>query len=115
MGYNGSNRRPKFDIGSKRDAKRMSKLVASIITAPLAIGTSGRGNGRNSSNSDTMSPKGEAIGVFIVALIFTPIILHWTGDLFRSGHILGGIIIILFLPLMWWIACLAKKVADKDK
>lgn len=113
MGYNGSNRRPKFDVGSKRDAKRMSKLVASIITAPLAVGASGKG--RKSSSSDTTTPKEEAVGVFIVALVFTLIILHWTGDLFRSGHIVGGIILVLFIPLMWWIVYLAKKAADKDK
>lgn len=42
MGYNGSNRRPKFEVGSKRDYKRMSNLVTKVITAPFSLVSSGR-------------------------------------------------------------------------
>lgn len=115
MGYNGSNRRPKFDVGSKRDAKRMSKLVASFITAPLAVDTSSSRRRRKSSSSDTLTPKDEAFGVFGFTLIATPIIIHFTKDLFRSGDIIAGIVIFALLILMWFIVYLAYKSANKDK
>lgn len=115
MGYNGSNRRPKFDVGSKRDAKRMSKLVANFITAPLAVGTSSSRRRRKSSSSDTMTSKDEAFGVFCVTLIATPIILYSTRNLFRSGDIIAGIAILFLLIVMWWIVYLAKKAANKDE
>ena len=114
MGYNGSNRRPKFDVGSKRDAKRMNKLVADIITAPLSVGTSSRGR-RKSSSSDSMTRQEEYIGVLIVVIILTPIFFYFIIDLFRLGHSFAGIITFILLIVMWWIVYLAKKAADKDK
>ena len=37
MGYNGSNRRPKFNVGSNRDAKRSAKLISKMYSATYFI------------------------------------------------------------------------------
>ena len=119
MGYNGSNRRPKFNVGSNRDAKRSAKLISKMITAPLSLG-SNRGRRRKrielyDEDEASKTSMGEAFLVLIAALAFTFFMLPKIIEVFKDGAILGGIAICACFIVIWWLVFKAFKNANKDE
>ena len=118
MGYNGSNRRPKFNVGSNRDAKRSAKLLSKMITAPLRL-TSGKGrrSKRIELYDDDETPKtsiGKAVLTLIYAIVVTLFILPKIIEVFDDGSIFGGIAMcVCFIPI-WWIVFKTFKDATND-
>lgn len=113
MGYNGSNRKPKFDVGSKRDVKRASKLVVDIMAAPFILASKGRSRGRRkmSSSSAPVSPEQQANDVLFLTIIVTLLGLYTIIEMFVMGEILAGCIPLIPLIFLWWFAYRTKKVA----